>query len=62
MPVETRTNYAWEVGGLEGDLERSKQIREDPQVVGGGAIPIDDLESLLMGIRVPLDLPLETLP
>ena len=56
-----RTNYAWEVGGLEGDLERSNQIREDLQVVGGGAIPIDDLESLLMGIWVPLDLPLETL-
>ena len=47
---------------MEGDLERSKQIREDLRVVGGGAIPIDDLESLLMGIRVPLDLPLETLP
>ena len=47
---------------MEGDLERSKQTREDPQVVGGGAIPIDDLESLLMGIWVPLDLLLETLP
>ena len=44
--------------GIWRDPSRSEKIHRWWE----GGIPIDDLESLLMGIQVPLDLPLETLP